>query len=167
MRVSEQVLCGVLCQGGCIRSFWRRSARLAGTPSPVVPDGLVLETPGERGDIPLCHVDFAVVAKGLGRVPAIHPGHCGNCPELFSAIDDSENQTPVLVLHHSRFHRSAGSAGLLTTLHPKGRDVLLRRTEPQPHCAVSPQFYLHSCNILFIKSESSFSCRTASIFNQR
>lgn len=65
MRVSEQVLRGVLRQGGCIRSFWRRSARLAGTPSPVVPDGLVLETPGERGDTPLCHVDFAVVAKGL------------------------------------------------------------------------------------------------------
>ncbi|HHN6585465.1 TPA: cytoplasmic protein [Escherichia coli] len=65
MRVSEQVLRSVLRQGGCIRSFWRRSARLAGTPSPVVPDGLVLETPGERGDTPLCHVDFAVVAKGL------------------------------------------------------------------------------------------------------
>lgn len=67
MRVSEQVLRGILCQGGCIRSFWRRSARLSGTPSPVVPDGLVLETPGERGDTPLCHVDFAVVAKGLVR----------------------------------------------------------------------------------------------------
>lgn len=65
MRVSEQVLRGVLRQGGCIRSFWRRSARLAGTPSPVVPDGLVLETPGECGDTPLCHVDFSVVAKGL------------------------------------------------------------------------------------------------------
>ncbi|EBY2753096.1 cytoplasmic protein [Salmonella enterica subsp. enterica serovar Morehead] len=65
MRVSEQVLLSVLRQGGCIRSFWRRSARLAGIPSPVVPDGLVLETPGERGDTPLCYVDFVVVAKGL------------------------------------------------------------------------------------------------------
>lgn len=65
MRVSEQVRLGVLRQGGCIRSFWRRSARLAGTPSPVVPDRFELETPGERGDISLCHVDFAVVAKGL------------------------------------------------------------------------------------------------------
>ncbi|MEM0831257.1 cytoplasmic protein, partial [Escherichia coli] len=53
MRISEQVLLSVLRQGGCIRSFWRRSARLAGTPGPVVPDGLVLETPGERGDTPL------------------------------------------------------------------------------------------------------------------
>lgn len=61
MRISEQVLLGVLRNGGCIRSFWRRSARLTGTPSPIVPDGLVLETPGERGDTPLCHVDFAVV----------------------------------------------------------------------------------------------------------
>lgn len=65
MRVSEQVLRGVLRQGGCIRSFWRRSARLAGTSFPDVPDGHVPETPGERGDTPLCHVDFAVVAKGL------------------------------------------------------------------------------------------------------
>ncbi len=65
MRVSEQVLLSSLRQGGCVRSFWRRSARLAGTPTPVVPDGLVLETPGERGDTPLSHVDFVVVAKDL------------------------------------------------------------------------------------------------------
>lgn len=65
MRVSEQVLLSSLRQGGCVRSFWRRSARLTGTPAPVVPDGLVLETPGERGDTPLSHVDFAVVEKSL------------------------------------------------------------------------------------------------------
>ncbi|EAS6426688.1 cytoplasmic protein [Salmonella enterica] len=65
MRVSEQVLLSVLRNSGCIRSFWRRSARLAGTPPPVVPDGLVLETPGEPGDTPLSHVDFAVVQKSL------------------------------------------------------------------------------------------------------
>ncbi|EAQ6899977.1 cytoplasmic protein [Salmonella enterica] len=65
MRISEQVLLTVLRKGGCIRSFWRRSASLAGTPPPVVPDGLVLETPGESGDTPLSHVDFAVVAKCL------------------------------------------------------------------------------------------------------
>lgn len=65
MRISEQVLLSVLRQGGCIRSFWRRSARLADSPAPVVPDGLVLETPGERGDTPLSHVDFAVVVKSL------------------------------------------------------------------------------------------------------
>ncbi|HEC8710358.1 TPA: cytoplasmic protein, partial [Salmonella enterica subsp. enterica serovar Poona] len=28
MRISEQILAGTLKQGGCIRSFWRRSARL-------------------------------------------------------------------------------------------------------------------------------------------
>lgn len=65
MRVSEQVMLAVLSKGGCIRSFWRRSARLAGRTPPVVPDGLVLETPGEAGDTPLGHVDFAVVAKWL------------------------------------------------------------------------------------------------------
>lgn len=58
MRVSEQVLLSSLRQGGCVRSFWRRSARLAGTPSPIVPDGLVLETPGERGDTPLLSCGF-------------------------------------------------------------------------------------------------------------
>ncbi|EJT7258902.1 cytoplasmic protein [Salmonella enterica] len=63
MRISEQVFLSVLRNGGCIRSFWRRSARLAGTPPPVVPDGLVLETPGESGDTPLCHVDFLVAQK--------------------------------------------------------------------------------------------------------
>ncbi|EAQ5724531.1 cytoplasmic protein [Salmonella enterica subsp. enterica serovar Rubislaw] len=62
MRISEQVLLSSLRQGGCVRSFWRRSARLAGTPPPVVPEGLVLE---ESGDTPLCHVDFVVVQKWL------------------------------------------------------------------------------------------------------
>ncbi|HFW0074727.1 TPA: cytoplasmic protein [Salmonella enterica subsp. enterica serovar Saintpaul] len=65
MRVSEQVILSVLRQGGGVRSFWRRSARLAGTPPPVVTDGLVLESQGESGDTPLCHVDFAVVQKWL------------------------------------------------------------------------------------------------------
>ncbi|EAN8042245.1 cytoplasmic protein [Salmonella enterica] len=63
MRISEQVLLSSLRQGGCVRSFWCRSARLAGTPSPIVPDGLVLETPGESGDPPLSHVDFVVAQK--------------------------------------------------------------------------------------------------------
>ncbi|SUF49549.1 putative cytoplasmic protein [Salmonella enterica] len=65
MRISEQVLLSSLRQGGCVRSFWRRSARLAGTPPPVVPEGLVLETPGESGDTLFSHVDFAVVQKWL------------------------------------------------------------------------------------------------------
>ncbi|MCT7027196.1 cytoplasmic protein [Salmonella enterica subsp. enterica serovar Minnesota] len=65
MRISEQVLLSSLRQGGCVRSFWRRSARLAGTPPPVVPEGLVLETPGESGAPPLSHVDFVVVQKWL------------------------------------------------------------------------------------------------------
>ncbi|EDJ8986876.1 cytoplasmic protein [Salmonella enterica subsp. diarizonae] len=65
MRVSERVILSVLRQGGCIRSYWRRSARLAGTPAPGMPEGLVLETPGESGDTPLSHVDFAVAQKWL------------------------------------------------------------------------------------------------------
>lgn len=65
MRIAEQVLLSALKQGGCIRTFWRRSARLAGTPAPGMPDGLVLETPGAQDDTPISHVDFAVMAKRL------------------------------------------------------------------------------------------------------
>lgn len=58
MRVSEQMIISVLHTAGSVRSFWRRSARLAGTPAPVVPEGLVL-------DMQLSYVDFAVAAKIL------------------------------------------------------------------------------------------------------
>ncbi|ECF0927304.1 cytoplasmic protein [Salmonella enterica subsp. enterica serovar Coeln] len=67
MRIAESVLLGTLRRGGCVRTFWRRSARLAGTPAPELPDGIVLETPGEYCDTPLSHVDFAVVRKWLVR----------------------------------------------------------------------------------------------------
>ncbi|EJQ8147150.1 cytoplasmic protein [Salmonella enterica subsp. enterica serovar Newport] len=67
MRIAESVLLGTLRRGGCVRTFWRRSARLSGTPAPEFPDGFVLETPGESGDTPLSHVDFAVVRKWLVR----------------------------------------------------------------------------------------------------
>lgn len=36
-------------------------------PPPEIPDGIVLETPGEYCDTPLSHVDFAVVQKWLVR----------------------------------------------------------------------------------------------------
>ncbi|EDJ8987610.1 cytoplasmic protein [Salmonella enterica subsp. diarizonae] len=67
MRIAESVLLGALRRGGCVRTFWRRPARLAGSPAPELPDGFVLETPGESGDTPLSHVDFAVVRKWLVR----------------------------------------------------------------------------------------------------
>lgn len=67
MRIAESVLLGTLRRGGCVRTFWRRSARLSGTPAPEFPDGFVLETPGESGDTPLSHVDFAVARKWLVR----------------------------------------------------------------------------------------------------
>lgn len=65
MRITESVLLGTLKQGGCVRTFWRRSARLAGSPAPEFSDGVVLETPGESGDTPLSHVDFTVARKWL------------------------------------------------------------------------------------------------------
>ncbi|ECD9517860.1 cytoplasmic protein [Salmonella enterica subsp. diarizonae] len=67
MRIAESVLLASLKRGGCVRTFWRRPARLAGTPAPEFPDGFVLETPGESGDTPLSHVDFAVARKWLVR----------------------------------------------------------------------------------------------------
>ncbi|ECU9164086.1 TPA: cytoplasmic protein [Salmonella enterica] len=67
MIIAESVLLGALRRGGCVRTFWRRPARLSGTPVPEFPDGFVLETPGESGDTPLSHVDFAVARKWLVR----------------------------------------------------------------------------------------------------
>ncbi|MDJ3787569.1 cytoplasmic protein [Salmonella enterica] len=67
MRIAESVLLGTLKQGGCVRTFWRRSARFVDTPAPEIPDGIVLETPGEYCDTPLSHVDFSVVQKWLVR----------------------------------------------------------------------------------------------------
>lgn len=36
MRIAESVLLGTLKQGGCVRTFWRRSARFADTPAPEI-----------------------------------------------------------------------------------------------------------------------------------
>lgn len=67
MRVSETVILSALRRGGCIRTFYRRSAvRKEGVHS--VPDGFSLETPEESSDTPLSHADFEVVRKYLVKV---------------------------------------------------------------------------------------------------
>ncbi|HBB7252066.1 TPA: cytoplasmic protein [Escherichia coli] len=67
MRVSETVILSALRRGGCIRTFYRRSAvRKEGVRS--VPDGFSLETPEESSDTPLSHANFEVVRKYLVKV---------------------------------------------------------------------------------------------------
>lgn len=65
MRVAEYVILSALRQGGCIKSFYRISARQA-VASPDRPaDGYCLETPGASGDTPLSDTDFRSVEHFL------------------------------------------------------------------------------------------------------
>lgn len=65
MRIAKHIILAALRRGGCIRTFYRRSA---GKMDSVIPDGFSLETPGERYDAPLSHADFEVFRKNLVRV---------------------------------------------------------------------------------------------------
>ncbi len=65
MRVAEHLILEALQQGGCIKTFYRLSARLAATSTVRVPTGYVLETPGASGDTPLSHADFCALEKAL------------------------------------------------------------------------------------------------------
>lgn len=67
MRIAEHIILAALRRGGCIRTFYRRSAARKDDTSPV-PDGFSLETPDEPHDTPLSHTDFEVVRKYLVRV---------------------------------------------------------------------------------------------------
>ena len=65
MRVSETVILSALRRGGCIKSFYRMSARRAALSPQRLPDGYVLETPGEPGESLLSHTDFQMVERWL------------------------------------------------------------------------------------------------------
>lgn len=90
MRVSEQVMLSALRRGGCIRTFYRRSAARKEDSSPV-PDGFSLETPEENSDTPLSHMDFEVVRKYLVRVDVWEQtvGNTRFGGEVWKLIDDS------------------------------------------------------------------------------
>lgn len=65
MRVTEDVIIAALKRGSCIKTFYRTSARLAGTPGSHIPDGYLLESPDGGGDVVLCHTAFRTVEKHL------------------------------------------------------------------------------------------------------
>lgn len=63
MRIQEQVNLSALQKGTCIKTFYRASARTAGSTGRRIPDGYVLESPGERNEVILSHTDFQFVEK--------------------------------------------------------------------------------------------------------
>ncbi|HHL6871838.1 TPA: hypothetical protein ACP7SW_004495 [Escherichia coli] len=53
MRVAESIILDALTRGGCIKTFYRISSRQAGESATRIPEGYILESPGEREDIVL------------------------------------------------------------------------------------------------------------------
>lgn len=65
MRVAEHILLDALTRGGCIKTFYRISSRQAAESATRIPEGYILESPGEREDIVLSHADFHALEKQL------------------------------------------------------------------------------------------------------
>ncbi|EAS9109730.1 cytoplasmic protein [Salmonella enterica] len=63
MRIQEQVILSALQKGACIKTFYRAS----GSADRRIPDGYVLESPGERNEVILSHTDFQSVEKRLAE----------------------------------------------------------------------------------------------------
>ena len=65
MRVAESIILDALTRGGCIKTFYRISSRQAGESATRIPEGYILESPGEREDIVLSRADFHALEKLL------------------------------------------------------------------------------------------------------
>ena len=65
MRVPESIILDALTRGGCIKTFYRISSRQAAESATRIPEGYILESPGEREDIVLSHADFHALEKQL------------------------------------------------------------------------------------------------------
>ena len=65
MRVAEHILLDALTRGGCIKTFYRISSRQAAESATRIPEGYILESPGDREDIVLSHADFHALEKQL------------------------------------------------------------------------------------------------------
>lgn len=61
MRVAESIILDALTRGGCIRISSRQAAESATR----IPEGYILESPGEREDIVLSRADFHALEKLL------------------------------------------------------------------------------------------------------
>ena len=65
MRVAESIILDALTRGGCIKTFYRISSRQAAESATRIPEGYILESPGEREDIVLSRADFHALEKQL------------------------------------------------------------------------------------------------------
>lgn len=65
MRIPERIILSALQKGACIKTFYRTSARAAGSAVRRIPDGYVLESPGEQNEVIMSHTDFQSVEKRL------------------------------------------------------------------------------------------------------
>lgn len=65
MSVAEHIILDALTRGGCIKTFYRISSRQAAESATRIPEGYILESPGEREDIVLGHADFHALEKQL------------------------------------------------------------------------------------------------------
>ena len=65
MRVAESIILDALTRGGCIKTFYRISSRQAAESATRIPEGYILESPGEREDIVLSRADFHALEKLL------------------------------------------------------------------------------------------------------
>lgn len=67
MRIPEQNILSALQKGACIKTFYRTSARAADSSARRIPDGYVLESPGERNEVILSYTDFQSVENRLAE----------------------------------------------------------------------------------------------------
>ena len=79
MRVAEHIIHEALTPGGCIKTFWRISSRQSAESSARIPEGYILEAPGEREDIVLSHADFHALEKQLEQKETWEQVVCVTC----------------------------------------------------------------------------------------
>ena len=65
MRVADRIIMDTLVRGGCIKTFYRMCAKKAAQSQTRIPDGYVLESPGDPADIVISHADFHALEKQL------------------------------------------------------------------------------------------------------
>ena len=73
MRVAESIILDALTRGGCIKTFYRISSRQAAESATRIPEGYILESPGDREDIVLSHADFHALEKLLEQISFAAP----------------------------------------------------------------------------------------------
>lgn len=65
MRIPENAILSALRNGGCIKSFYRRSVRRTQSVKTQLADGYVLASPTDHGEVILSHADFLSVKTKL------------------------------------------------------------------------------------------------------